>query len=56
MRFGYGLSYTTFEMSKLSIEATDGSILVTTTVTTTGSLLGKEVVQVHFQPNPYQGD
>ena len=52
--FGYGLSYTTFEYSDFATEydkATD-SFNVNVTVTNTGDVAGKEVVQVYFQ-SPY---
>ena len=52
--FGYGLSYTTFEYSDFAAEydkATD-SFNVNVTVTNTGDVAGKEVVQVYFQ-SPY---
>ena len=50
--FGYGLSYTTFtqEMSELTV--TDTTISFDVTVTNTGSVAGKEVVEVYFDP-PY---
>ena len=49
--FGYGLSYTTFAYSDLTYTpSADGkSIDVTVTVTNTGDVAGKEVVQVYFQ-------
>ncbi|WP_062125673.1 glycoside hydrolase family 3 N-terminal domain-containing protein [Geofilum rubicundum] len=49
--FGHGLSYTTFEYSNLSLSNTelgkDGKIDVSVTVTNTGELEGKEVVQLY---------
>ena len=46
--FGYGLSYTTFEYSKPSVKADkDGNLTATVTVTNTGSVAGKEVVEVY---------
>ena len=45
--FGYGLSYTTFEISATGCEK-DGKIIVNATVKNTGALAGKEVVQVYF--------
>jgi beta-glucosidase len=49
--FGHGLSYTTFEYSNLSLSNTelskDGNIDVSVTVTNTGELEGKEVVQLY---------
>ncbi len=49
--FGYGLSYTTFAYSDLTIApAADGkSMVVTVTVTNTGDVAGKDVVEVYFQ-------
>ena len=49
--FGYGLSYTTFTYSDLSYApSADGkSIVVTVTVTNTGDVAGKDVVEVYFQ-------
>ena len=41
--FGYGLSYTTFEYSNLSVTANSASV----TVTNTGKATGKEVVQLY---------
>ena len=46
--FGYGLSYTTFEISNTSIKAADKLITVSATVKNTGRVAGKEVVQVYF--------
>ena len=46
--FGYGMSYTTFEYSKPSVKADkDGNLTATVTVTNTGSVAGKEVVEVY---------
>ena len=49
--FGYGLSYTTFAYSDLTFApSADGkSIDVTVTVTNTGDVAGKDVVEVYFQ-------
>ena len=50
--FGYGLSYTTFKYSDLSLShptmAPDGSVDVTVTVTNTGKVKGDEVVQMYI--------
>ena len=46
--FGYGLSYTSFDLSKPVAQETDGQIFVTLSVTNTGKTAGKEVVQVYF--------
>ena len=51
--FGYGNSYTTFEYSDYQVRKnSDGDYEVTVTVTNTGAIKGKEVVQVYIQ-RPY---
>jgi hypothetical protein len=45
--FGYGLSYTTFEISTAPIVVTDDKIVITVTVKNTGQMPGKEVIQVY---------
>lgn len=54
--FGYGLSYTTFEMSGMQVEKSgegmDTEYTVSVTVTNTGSAAGKKTVQVYAQ-KPY---
>jgi beta-glucosidase len=47
--FGYGLSYTTFEMSKPTVKSRGNQVDITITVKNTGSVAGKEVVQVYVQ-------
>jgi beta-glucosidase len=51
--FGYGLSYTTFEYSNLSLSnkalKPGGSITASITVKNTGGRAGKEVVQLYIQ-------
>jgi beta-glucosidase len=51
--FGFGLSYTTFEYSNLSIEpatiAPDSSTIVRLTVKNTGNVAGDEVVQLYIR-------
>ena len=46
--FGFGLSYTTFEMSKPAVKANGNSAVeVSVTVKNTGAVAGKEVAQVY---------
>ena len=49
--FGFGLSYTTFEFSKLScrVDGRGTTVNLTVTVKNTGSVPGKEVAQVYVQ-------
>lgn len=47
--FGYGLSYTTFEMKAEVLKNTGDEITVSATVANTGELKGKEVVQVYVK-------
>ena len=47
--FGYGLSYTTFEMSKPAVKANGNLVTISVTVKNTGSVAGKEVAQVYVQ-------
>jgi len=47
--FGYGLSYTTFEMSKPAVKVKGDVITVSATIKNTGSVSGKEVAQVYVQ-------
>ena len=46
--FGYGLSYTSFEITGSKIKKTDKGITVTAEVRNTGSRTGKEAVQVYL--------
>jgi beta-glucosidase len=49
--FGFGLSYTTFDITDVSVNAPDGAnapVTVTGTVTNTGPVAGAEVVQVYL--------
>ena len=50
--FGYGLSYTSFEQSGFRVEKANGGYNVTVIVRNTGSVAGKDVVQVYLQ-KPY---
>lgn len=45
--FGYGLSYTDFEYSNLSVQTDGCNAEVSVTVTNTGSVAGREVVQLY---------
>ena len=45
--FGYGLSYTTFEYSQPSVEMQGDNIVAQVTVTNSGSVAGKEIVQAY---------
>ena len=46
--FGYGLSYTTFGYSDAAAALADGVVKVSVKVTNTGSVAGKEAVQVYI--------
>lgn len=46
--FGYGLSYTTFKTDNVSARQDGKNIVVSATVTNTGSVAGKEVEQVYY--------
>ncbi len=50
--FGYGLSYTTFEQKLDSLNVVGDQVTATVTVTNTGDVAGKEVVQFYYNP-PY---
>ena len=50
--FGYGLSYTTFSQEMGPITESDGTLSFDVTVTNTGSVAGKTVVEVYYNP-PY---
>lgn len=45
--YGFGLSYTTFDIAAPTAEVVDGNLVVKTSVTNTGSMDGDEVVQVY---------
>ena len=55
--FGYGLSYTTFDwaISNQELGGVDGNITVEVTVTNTGSVAGKDVVELYYSA-PYYAD
>ena len=46
--FGYGLSYTRFELADIRAAADGGEIAVRASVTNAGGMAGREVVQVYF--------
>jgi beta-glucosidase len=50
--FGYGLSYTTFTQEMGKMTESDGTISFDVTVTNTGDVAGKDVVEVYYNP-PY---
>ena len=50
--FGYGLSYTTFTQEMGEIKEADGVLSVDVTVTNTGDVAGRDVVQLYYNP-PY---
>ena len=50
--FGYGLSYTSFQQEMGPISESGGTISFEVTVTNTGSVAGKDVVEVYYNP-PY---
>lgn len=55
--FGYGLSYTTFDIDVLDIEADEETVSVKVNVKNTGNYAGKEVVQVYYSaPDGEGGD
>lgn len=47
--FGYGLSYTNFEISDITTIELNGEIIISVDVKNAGSVAGKEVVQVYFE-------
>lgn len=50
--FGYGLSYTTFDITANSFDFDDSSVKISITVKNTGAVSGKEVVQIYVsQPD-----
>lgn len=50
--FGHGLSYTSFEQTMSEPKVSDGKVSFDVTVTNTGDVAGKDVVQVYYNP-PY---
>ena len=58
--FGYGLSYTSFDIKTEGVSLEESSVVVRANVTNIGNMNGKEVVQVYLSapegrlPKPYQ--
>ncbi|MBD8001900.1 fibronectin type III-like domain-contianing protein, partial [Phocaeicola sp. Sa1YUN3] len=50
--FGYGLSYTTFDQQMGDVTYQGGTVSFDVTVTNTGDVAGKDVVEVYYNP-PY---
>jgi len=50
--FGYGLSYTTFDQKIQNFKVDGGTVIFDVEVSNTGSVAGKDVVEVYFTP-PY---
>lgn len=46
--FGYGLSYTTFDLSDISVCDNGKMIFISLDVTNTGNMDGKEIIQVYY--------
>ncbi|KAK7408602.1 hypothetical protein QQX98_009250 [Neonectria punicea] len=55
MPFGFGLSYTTFDISTPTAEYKKGNVVINVKVRNTGDVAGKEVVQVYHRPNTTVG-
>ena len=53
--FGYGLSYTTFTQEITAFEKGNSTVTLEVTVTNTGSVAGKDVVELYFTPPYYNG-
>lgn len=53
--FGYGLSYTDFDWETVNFSANSNEISVTVKVTNTGSVAGKDTVEVYFSAPYYFG-
>ena len=50
--FGYGLSYTEFDWSDMTVEETEDAFDISLTVTNNGGYAGKDVVEIYMQ-SPY---
>lgn len=49
--FGYGLSYTTFEYTDISIQEDKEKFIIEMTIQNTGSMKGKDVIQIYIENN-----
>lgn len=54
--FGYGLSYTTFNYSSLSIQSSGSSVEASFTVTNSGDVDGTEIPQLYLSFPPSAGE
>jgi beta-glucosidase len=52
--FGHGLSFSKFEKEIMAINEEDGKLTVRVSVKNTGTVAGKDVVQIYYNP-PYTG-
>lgn len=53
--FGHGLSYTTFTQTMSELSLTDTTFSFDVTVTNTGSVAGKDVVEIFYNPPYFNG-
>jgi beta-glucosidase len=54
--FGYGLSYTSFEMDSLNYKAENSSLIVRLNIRNTGDTSGKEVIQLYVSKPDSEAD
>lgn len=54
--FGHGLSYTTFQVSKVHAEMQGADLVVSGVITNTGNMQGKGVAQVYLAPHDWKAD
>ena len=53
--FGYGLSYTSFEQEISDVTDNGDDVALSVTVKNTGTVAGKDVVEVYYEPPYYNG-